>query len=139
MADDTKTPSPSPEPIPGAAAPTPSGETTPPPAELIDIDQFMKIQLRVAKVEQAERVPKADKLLRLVVDIGGEKRQIVAGIATTYAPEQLIGKTIVVVANLKPAKLRGIESQGMLLAADEGQGPIVVTFEREVAPGTRVR
>ena len=139
VADDTKTPSPSPEPIPGAAAPTPSGETTPPPAELIDIDQFMKIQLRVAKVEQAERVPKADKLLRLVVDIGGEKRQIVAGIATTYAPEQLIGKTIVVVANLKPAKLRGIESQGMLLAADEGQGPIVVTFEREVAPGTRVR
>jgi len=99
----------------------------------------MRVQLRTARVESAERVPKADRLLRLVVDLGGEKRQIVAGIAATYAPEQLVGKTIVIVANLKPAKLRGIESQGMLLAADPGGGPIVVTFDREVAPGTRVR
>jgi methionyl-tRNA synthetase len=109
------------------------------PAELIDIDAFMKIQLRTAKVEFAERVPKADRLLRLIVDLGGEKRQIVAGIAGSYSPEQLVGKTIVIVANLKPAKLRGIESQGMLLAADPGDGAIVVTFDNEVAPGTRVR
>ena len=124
-------------------APPPQAQPAPAvPAEgsaPIDIDQFMNVQLRTARVESAERIPKADKLLRLVVDLGGEKRQIVAGIAATYAPEQLVGKTIVIVANLKPAKLRGVESQGMLLAADSGGGPIVVTFDREVAPGTRVR
>ncbi len=126
----------------GAAAPAASPSPAPAaeaPPELIDIDQFMKIQLRTAKVLHAERVPKADKLLRLEVEVGGEKRQIVAGIAAVYAPEQLIGRTIVVVANLKPAKLRGIESQGMLLAADAGDGPIFVTVEKDVKSGTRVR
>jgi methionine--tRNA ligase beta chain len=103
----------------------------------IEIDQFMQVELRTARVEQAERVPKADKLLRLVVDLGGEKRQIVAGIAAKYAPEELLGRTIVIVANLKPAKLRGVESQGMLLAADGGEGRSssvsIVTSRRERA------
>jgi methionyl-tRNA synthetase len=115
---------------------------TPPKPEVDDrmtIDDFMKINLRVARVLSAERVEGTDKLLKLEIDLGAEKRQIVAGIALKYEPEALVGKTIVVVANLKPAKVRGVESQGMLLAADAGQGPIVATFETDVAPGTRVR
>ncbi len=106
---------------------------------LLSIDDFMKVDLRVAKVVEVERVPGADKLLKLRVDLGSETRQIVAGIAKAYEPEALVGKTIVVVANLKPARLRGVESQGMLLAADLGGRPIVATFEEEVVPGTRVR
>jgi methionyl-tRNA synthetase len=105
----------------------------------IDIDQFLKVELRVAKVVTAEKIAGADKLLRLQVDLGTEQRQIVAGIALKYAPEQLVGKLVVVVANLKPARLRGVESQGMLLAADLGGVPVVATFEEAVAPGTRVR
>jgi len=95
--------------------------------------------LRVARVLEADRVEGADKLLKLRVAIGEETRQIVAGIAKAYAPEDLVGKTIVVVVNLKPARLRGVESQGMLLAADLGGRPIVATFEEAVPPGTRVR
>ncbi|MGD8375540.1 MAG: methionine--tRNA ligase [Acidobacteriota bacterium] len=105
----------------------------------IDIERFMSVDLRVGLVAVAEKVEGADKLLRLEVDLGSERRQIVAGIALKYAPEDLLGKRIVIVANLKPAKLRGVESQGMLLAADAGDGPAVVTFEEPVAPGTRVR
>lgn len=130
------------EPAGSAAAGTaaPGDASVPAPAPpLLDIDQFLSVQLRTAKVVTAERVPKADKLLRLVVDLGGETRQIVAGIAATYTPEELVGRTIVVVANLKPAKLRGVESQGMLLAADAGAGPIILTLDKEVPPGTRVR
>jgi methionyl-tRNA synthetase len=115
---------------------------TPPRADSDDrmsIDEFMKVELRVAKVLSAERVEGTDKLLRLEIDVGPEKRQIVAGIAQKYEAEALVGKTIVVVANLKPAKVRGVESQGMLLAADAGEGPVVATFEADVAPGTRVR
>jgi methionyl-tRNA synthetase len=99
----------------------------------------MRVDLRVAKVVTAEKIEGADKLLRLQVDLGGEKRQIVAGVAKKYTPEQLTGKQIIVVANLKPAKLRGVESQGMLLAADRGGVPIVATFEEDVDAGTRVR
>jgi len=124
---------------PPATAPAPPAPIAAPHAEQLSIDEFMKIELRVALVVTAERVQGADKLLRLEVDLGTEKRQIVAGIAKAYAPEQLVGKRIVVVANLKPAKLRGIESQGMLLAADAGGRPIVATFEEDVPPGTRVR
>jgi methionyl-tRNA synthetase len=115
---------------------------TPPQAEADDrmtIDQFMKVDLRVARVLTAARVEGTDKLLKLEIDIGSEKRQIVAGIAQQYEPEALVGKTIVMVANLKPAKVRGVESQGMLLAADAGEGPVVATFETDVTPGTRVR
>lgn len=107
--------------------------------ELLSIEDFLRVDLRVARVVEAERIEGADKLLRLRVDLGTETRQIVAGIAKAYAPESLVGKRIVVVANLKPAKLRGVESQGMLLAADLGGRPIVATFEEDVPPGTRVR
>ena len=119
--------------------PTPAPAPAPAQDDRISIEEFLRVDLRVAKVLEAEKVEGADKLLRLRVDLGSETRQIVAGIAKAYAPEQLVGKKIVVVANLKPAKLRGIESQGMLLAADLGGRPIVATFEEEVAPGTRVR
>jgi len=105
----------------------------------ITIDDFMKVDLRVARVVTAEKIAGTDKLLRVEVDLGGETRQIVAGVAQQYSAEELVGKHIIVVANLKPAKLRGVESQGMLLAADRGGVPIVATFEEAVEPGTRVR
>ncbi|HEV8588107.1 MAG TPA: methionine--tRNA ligase [Pyrinomonadaceae bacterium] len=108
----------------------------------IEITDFAKIDLRVGEVKTAERVPKADKLLLIIVDIGEEKpRQILAGIAQYYEPEKLIGKKIVVVANLKPRKLRGYESQGMLLAAsvgDEGK-PVIATFTEDVPNGARLK
>ncbi len=100
----------------------------------------MKVELRVAKVLDAERVPKSQKLVKMRIDAGTEQRTIVAGIAEAYEPEQLVGRTIVIVFNLKPAKLMGIESNGMVLAASpDGGKPTVVTFDQEVAPGTRVR
>ena len=108
-------------------------------AGLLTIEDFLRVDLRVARVTAAERIPGADKLLKLQLDLGSEQRQIVAGIAKAYAPEDLVGKSIVVVANLRPAKLRGVESQGMLLAADSAGRPIVATFEETVPPGTRVR
>ena len=93
------------------------------------------MDLRVAEVIAAERVPKADRLLKLQVDLGSEKRQVVAGIAAHYAPEDLIGKQIILVANLEPAKIRGIESQGMLLAAEGGKELAVATLEKQMPPG----
>jgi len=116
-----------------AAAPTPTA-----PAQ-ITIDEFMKIQLRTAKVLSAERVPKSEKLLKLQVSLGSEQRQIVAGIGKKYEPESLIGKTIVIVANLKPAKLMGIESQGMVLAAGDSEVRGLITILEEVDPGTKVK
>ncbi len=110
-----------------------------PPAE-IGFEEFGKILLKVGKVLEAERVPKSEKLLRLQVDLGEDKpRQIVAGIANHYAPEALVGKTVTVVANLKPAKLMGIESQGMILAASDEAGLHVVTPAGDVKPGSRVK
>ena len=97
------------------------------------------MDLRVAEVIAAERVPKADRLLKLQVDLGSEKRQVVAGIAAHYAPEDLIGKQIILVANLEPAKIRGIESQGMLLAAEGGKELVVATLEKQMPPGSQVR
>jgi len=109
-------------------------------AELISYDEFMKIDLRVAKVLEAERVPKSKKLLKLRVDTGVDQRTIVAGIAEAYEPEALIGRTIAIVFNLKPAKLMGIESNGMVLAGSaEGGKPFLVTFEEPLPPGSRVR
>ena len=131
-------PTPTPAPVP-AAAPAATPAPKPEAAEQLAIDDFLRIDLRVALVTAAERIDGADKLLKLQLDLGGQSRQIVAGIAKAYAPEQLVGKRIVVVANLKPAKLRGVESQGMLLAADLDGRPIIATFEEEVKPGTRVR
>ena len=117
------------------AAPAPVME---PIAPTIDIDQFKAVDLRTATVLHAEKIKKANKLLRLEVDLGGEKRQIVAGIAQSYKPEALIGKTIIVVANLKPVTLRGVESQGMVLALSDGDGHTVLTPEQPVRPGVRV-
>jgi methionyl-tRNA synthetase len=108
--------------------------------EHIKIDDFKKIKLRTAKVVEAERVPKSKKLLKLQVTLGDEKRQIVAGIAEKYAPEDIIGKTIVVVANLESAKLMGIESQGMLLAVNDEKGVVtLVTSEGDAKDGLEVR
>jgi methionyl-tRNA synthetase len=99
----------------------------------------MKVELRTAKILEAERVPKSKKLMKMRVDVGSEQRTIVAGIAEAYEPEALVGKTVVVVANLKPAKLMGIDSNGMVLAASpDGGHPIVLNAE-PASPGTRVR
>ena len=113
---------------------TPTGENG-----LISIDDFAKVDLRVAEVISAEKVQGADKLLRLQVKVGDEVRQIVSGIAKHYTPESLLGKRIVVVANLKPAKLWGIESAGMLLAASNEEGLTLVTTDAPIATGTRVK
>jgi methionyl-tRNA synthetase len=108
---------------------------------LIGIDQFGTVKLRTAVILEAERVPKSEKLLRLQVDLGTEKRQILAGIAKYYAPEDVVGKTIVVVANLKPAKLMGMESQGMVLAASNADGKLTLVSPLDVTigPGAEVR
>ena len=105
----------------------------------ISINQFFETQLRVARVLSVERIPNADRLLKLQVDLGDGQRQIVAGIAQSYEVEALVGKRIIVVANLEPARIRGVDSQGMLLAADLDGRPIVATFEEEIPPGTQVR
>jgi methionyl-tRNA synthetase len=111
-----------------------------PAADRISIDDFMKIELRVAKVVAAEKVLNSKKLIKLQVDVGTEQRTLVAGIAESYEAEALVGRTVVIVANLKPAKLMGIESNGMVLAASPDQGtPMLVGFDADVAPGTRVR
>jgi len=119
---------------PSAASPAPEGP------QHISIDDFAKVDLRVAQVLVAERIPKADKLLRLEVDLGYEKRQILAGIAEYYQPEKLIGRKIVIVANLAPRKMRGLESNGMLLAASlEGGAPVLAGFLEEVPLGARLK
>jgi len=126
----------------GSGQHTTEAEAVPGVASYIDITDFAKIELRVAEVKTAERIPKADKLLLLTVDVGEEKpRTILAGIAQYYEPESLVGRKIVVVANLKPRKLRGYESQGMLLAAsigDEGK-PVIATFAEDVPNGARLK
>jgi methionyl-tRNA synthetase len=125
--------------VPPAAAAAPAAS---PPAEdtRISIDEFMKVDLRVAKVLEAEAVPKSKKLIKMKVDTGRDQRTIVAGIAEAYQPEQLVGRTIVVVANLQPAKLMGIESNGMVLAGSpDGGKPILVAFDQDVPAGSRVR
>jgi methionyl-tRNA synthetase len=106
----------------------------------ISIDDFMKIDLRVAKVLTAERVPNSKKLMKLTIDLGSEQRTLVAGIAEGYEAEALVGRTVAIVANLKPAKLMGIESNGMILAASpDGGKPMLVAFDQPPAPGTRIR
>ncbi|HTW80011.1 MAG TPA: methionine--tRNA ligase subunit beta, partial [Terracidiphilus sp.] len=125
------------------AAPAASEQSAPPVEEkqYITIDDFAKVDLRVAQVLVAERIPKADKLLRLEVDLGYEKRQILAGIAQYYEPEKLIGRKIVIVANLAPRKMRGLESNGMLLAASlpPDGAPVLAGFLEEVPLGARLK
>ena len=119
-------------------APTQPAQTNPP---VISIDDFTKVELRVAQILVAERIPKADKLLRLEVDLGYEKRQILAGIAQYYEPEKLIGRKIVIVANLAPRKMRGLESNGMLLAASlpTDGAPVLAGFLDDVPLGARLK
>jgi len=136
-----------PEPVPAittGAAPAAGSAPSPPPsstalAEPVSYDDFMKIELRVAKVLQAEVVPKSKRLLKLTVDTGTEERTIVAGIAEAYQPEDLVGRSVVVVFNLRPAKLMGVESNGMVLAASVEGGPPTLVSVEGVAPGARVR
>jgi methionyl-tRNA synthetase len=134
------TPSHSESPASGPYAASAAGSAAPDTPQ-IAIDDFVKIDLRVAQVVVAERIPKADKLLRLEVDLGYEKRQILSGIAEWYTPEELIGRRIVVIANLAPRKMRGLESHGMLLAASNGEDgkPVLATFAEDIALGSRLK
>ncbi len=111
------------------------------PAEqepLISIDDFRKVQLKTARVLEAERLKGADKLLKLKIKVGDETRQLIAGVAQHYTPEEMVGKTIIIVANLQPAKIRGVESQGMLLAVNDGKGLSLVTSDRPMDSGKPV-
>jgi methionyl-tRNA synthetase len=139
LAADTPVPAPPSAPTTPVAAEPPS--VAPQAPEYITIDDFAKVELRVAQILVAERIPKADKLLRLEVDLGYEKRQILAGIAQYYEPEKLIGRKIVIVANLAPRKMRGLESNGMLLAASlpTDGAPVLAGFLEEVPLGARLR
>jgi methionyl-tRNA synthetase len=125
-------PATSPAPVP-TSAPAATGDR-------LTIDDFMKVDLRTAKVLSAEKVANSRKLVKLRIDVGTEQRTLVAGIADAYEPEQLVGRTVVMVFNLKPAKLMGIESNGMVLAASpDGGKPVLVGFDQEIPPGVRVR
>jgi methionyl-tRNA synthetase len=119
---------------------TPASPLVAPLKPIITIDDFKKIDLRVARVIEAVKVPKSEKLLKLQVEIGNERRQVVAGIAKHYKPEDLIGTLIVVVANLQPAKLMGQESQGMILAASDEAGTLtLVGVQSEISTGATVK
>lgn len=108
--------------------------------DIIDIDIFRRVNLRIAKIESAEPVLGSEKLLKLKISLGDERRQILAGIGKAYAPQELIGREVVIVANLEPRKLMGEESQGMLLAANNADGlPIILTPEKEVPAGNQVK
>ncbi len=124
-------------PAPGSPAPA----AAPLPTAKISIDDFAKVELRVGEVLSAEPVAGAQRLLKLMVDIGSEVRQVVAGIAEHYTPEQLVGMKVVLVANLQPRKLRGVESNGMILAASVGEEgkPVLCTFKEEVPKGARLK
>jgi methionyl-tRNA synthetase len=138
--------------VPAATSSTPTAGTMPtgtagagaaaaPPGAKITIDDFAKVELRVGVVKSAEKIQGADKLLKVMVDIGDEVRQVLAGIALAYAPEQLVGRKVVVVTNLAPRKMRGQESNGMLLAATDGADgkPVLVTFAEEIPAGAKVK
>ena len=114
-------------------------KAVPAAADEITIEDFAKLDLRVATIVAAERVPKTDKLLKIQVKIGDEERTIVSGIAQHYEPEALIGRNVIVIANLKPAKLRGIESRGMVLAASDGEGNLVLADAPGIASGSKVK
>jgi len=116
----------------------PQNEATPPAPEAesrIGIDQFARVQMRAGQVIEAEKIPGSRKLMRLRVDIGSEIRQVVAGIAEAYQPEDLMQKKVVLVTNLKPARLMGVESNGMIVAASAGDRPVLVTFTEDVPNG----
>ena len=105
----------------------------------ISIEQFFEVDLRVAKIVSAEKIENADKLLKLMVDVGEERRQLVAGIAQDYETDSLVGKLIIVVTNLEPARIRGVESQGMLLAATDGNDVILLTTDKKANSGAPIK
>jgi len=123
---------------PGAGA---AAAAAPAPGAKITIDDFAKVELRVGVVKSAEKVAGADKLLKVMVDMGDEVRQVLAGIAMAYAPEDLVGRKVVIVANLAPRKMRGVESNGMLLAASAGPDgkPVLCTFAEDIPAGAKVK
>src|SRR5579862_6808011 len=125
----------------GKVAPPPSSGDILPPSPKVDIEDFVKVDLRVGQVLSAEPVKGADKLLHLKVDIGEtEPRTIVAGIAEVYEPEKMVGRKVVIVANLQPRKLRGLTSQGMIVAASlEGGKPVLAGFLEDVPVGARLK
>jgi methionyl-tRNA synthetase len=127
----------------GATAQAAAAAATAAPAvpAKIGIEDFAKVELRVGLVKSAERIQGADKLLKLLVDIGDEVRQVLAGIAMGYTPEELVGRKVVVVTNLAPRKMRGLESNGMLLAASAGPDgkPILCTFAEDIPVGSKVK
>lgn len=106
---------------------------------MVNFEEFQKLDLRVAKILSAERVEGSDKLLKLEIDLGDEKRQIVAGIAKNYKPDDIMGKEIAIIANLELRNVFGLESNGMLLAADVGGKPVLLMPEIDVPPGTKIR
>ena len=107
--------------------------------EIIDINEFARLDLRIGRIANAERIEGSKKLIRLEVDIGNEQRQVVAGIAEQYRPENLIGELVPVLVNLKPATLMGVESQGMILAVDVNGKPVLLHPDKEVPAGSRIR
>jgi methionyl-tRNA synthetase len=106
--------------------------------DLLTIDEFRRVELRAGKIVEAERVPKSNKLIRMIVDFGAERRQIVGGIGKKYAPEQLVGRTCPFVVNLQPAKLMGVESNGMIMAGNLDGEPILLLFLEDVPPGSKI-
>ena len=106
---------------------------------MITLDDFKKVELKIARITEAEEVAGAEKLLKLQIDLGGEKRQIVAGIRKSYQAKDLIGREIVVVANLEPRMVMGIESNGMLLAASDDTGPVLLRPDKDVPPGSGIK
>jgi methionyl-tRNA synthetase len=125
----------------GSAATSPSGAAAQAAPEKIAIEDFAKVEMRVGQIKTAERIVGADKLLKLTVDIGSEVRQICAGIAQFYEPDALVGRKVVVVVNLAPRKLRGVESNGMIVAASVGpEGrPVLAAFTEDVEVGARLK
>jgi methionine--tRNA ligase beta chain len=107
--------------------------------KMITFDDFKKMDMRIGKVLSAEKIEGTDKLMKIEIDLGTEKRQLVAGIADMYEPHSLIGKEIPVLMNLEPREIRGIESQGMILAVDVGGKPVIMHPDREVPPGSIIR
>ena len=107
--------------------------------DIVTFDEFKKMDFRVGEILKAERVPGTDKLLQIEVNIGTEKRTMVAGVGDTYSADELVGKKLVVIVNLKPAVIRGIESQAMLLAAEVGGKAIIPFFDRDVSAGAKVK
>lgn len=134
-AEPTKTKDKKPSP---AVVEAPAPSEVPAAKAIIQYDDFLKLDLRVATILEAEAHPQADKLVKLIVNLGTEKRQIIAGIAEHFAPADLVGKQVVVVANLAPRKLRGLESQGMLLAAHDSHGLRLITPSDTTEPGSTV-